>query len=220
MSSGGSGNGGSERDIGSEDTASSGEQPPADDELDDALLALLEKLRSRCSDRADFSADCVMQRPGSSCLACARASARCMQPLNAHARRLSCVTVLCLRLHAAAVCSAARRGSDGDSDDVVIDGGEGLSSDEGGDNEDGSESDSGKQGRADAAGAAAAVPGAGGVPKPAAPQPQQSRHERLAAKRRQKLEKLLKRGKRIGQRMRRQLYEKLYGYEANHLKVR
>lgn len=46
-----------------------------------------------------------------------------------------------------------------------------------------------------------------------------SKAEKLQLKKRQKLEKLLKRGKRLGQRMRRQLYEKLYGSNAKHLQV-
>jgi hypothetical protein len=41
----------------------------------------------------------------------------------------------------------------------------------------------------------------------------------MLQKRRAKLEKLLKRGKRVGQRLRKKLYEKLYGTDANHLKV-
>jgi BUD22 len=49
------------------------------------------------------------------------------------------------------------------------------------------------------------------------PPPPQSKAERLAAQRRTRLEKLLKRGKRLGQRARRQLYEKLYGRAAHHV---
>jgi hypothetical protein len=51
------------------------------------------------------------------------------------------------------------------------------------------------------------------------PPPPLSSYERQQQKRRAKLEKLLKRGKRVGQRMRKKLYEKLYGMDANHLKV-
>jgi len=48
----------------------------------------------------------------------------------------------------------------------------------------------------------------------------QAKWEKQQQQRRARLEKLLKRGKRVGQRMRRQLYEKLYGGKANHLQVR